>query len=67
VPDIEQYGSRQGAPRTAGEPAIGPAGSGTAATPAREGMESIRAQFVAAFTPGKEWTNGASGDIGLIH
>jgi hypothetical protein len=58
-----------GVANTAGDAAAGPvdsAGSGTAAPQAAEGMDSLRAQFVDAFTPGEEWTTAAT-DIGLVH
>lgn len=46
---------------------VGSAGSDAAVTGAVEGTDSLRAQFADAFTPGKEWTYGGAGDIGLVH
>ncbi|MFY1671015.1 hypothetical protein ACN27G_13750 [Plantactinospora sp. WMMB334] len=41
------------------------AGADASATQATAELDGIRAQFAAAFTPGKEWTTTMS-DIGLV-
>lgn len=45
--------------------AVDRAGADTSAAQAAEGMDGIRAQFAAAFTPGEEWGTSRS-DIGLV-
>ena len=45
--------------------AVDPAGADTPAAQAAEGIDGIRAQFAAAFTPGEQWSTSLS-DIGLV-
>lgn len=59
-----------GVGNTAADAATAPvdsASSGTATAQAAESVDSMRAQFAEAFTPGEEWTASGGQDIGLPH